>query len=375
MKILQVAKYYHPAPGGIETFQKDLAESLVKKNISVTVYSFNHDAHAREIMQENINGVDVRRFPTPWRALSQPLSLDYYQAVRRLRDDYDLIHCQSLNPLGELAINLGATRRPIVTTFHHDLTKQWFLKPFYGPLLQSFLRRNQKIYVSSPDMRTAMPSLENHWAKTEVIPFGIKGALPADPALTAELRHTHGKYCLFVGRLVHYKCLDVLLRAFPRDAGYKLLIVGDGPERSKLEKLRDTLGLQSRLVFLGSLPQVSALGALYRAAEFFVLPSAAPGETFGYVLIEAMAAGKALITSDFPAGMRWVNEAGRSGLHYQSTNESSLRQALLELMHNEELRTRLGHGARQRFSEQFTLDKMADRYVQSFADVLRGNPA
>ncbi len=101
-----------------------------------------------------------------------------------------------------------------------------------------------------------------------------------------------------MGRLVHKKGFDLLIRAFAQIAAefpdFRLLIAGDGEERQKLEQLADALDLRGRVVLLGFADRAQTL-ALFWGCEFFVLSSRI--EPFGIVVAEAMAAHKAVLAT------------------------------------------------------------------------------
>ncbi|HEX9816730.1 MAG TPA: glycosyltransferase family 4 protein, partial [Candidatus Thermoplasmatota archaeon] len=112
---------------------------------------------------------------------------------------------------------------------------------------------------------------------------------------------------LFVGRLVPYKGVDVLIRALARfHSAPPLVVAGDGPMRRKLENLAHTLGVDAR--FLGHVPEAD-LPALYRGARLTILPSVNHQEAFGIALVESMACGTPVVASDLPG----VADTARSG--------------------------------------------------------------
>src|SRR5262249_10915398 len=124
-----------------------------------------------------------------------------------------------------------------------------------------------------------------------VIPYGIRlerFAAPRDAI--AEVRRQYGpRIILAVGRLIYYKGFDYLLRAMPLING-KLILIGDGPLRARLERNAADLGVRERVIFAGELDN-SELAPYYHAADVFVLPSVERTEAFGIVQLEAMACG------------------------------------------------------------------------------------
>jgi lipopolysaccharide/colanic/teichoic acid biosynthesis glycosyltransferase len=163
---------------------------------------------------------------------------------------------------------------------------------------------------------------------------------------------------LFVGRLVAYKGVDVLLRALP-GLPVRAMIVGDGPCRASLEALATELGVADRVTFAGQVSDEIRL-EWYRAADMFVLPSVSPQEAFGMVQVEAMLSGLPVVSTALPTGVPWVNQHGETGLVVAPGDPAALRAALASLAASPELRRRLGTQARARALATFTADQMCE---------------
>jgi len=92
-----------------------------------------------------------------------------------------------------------------------------------------------------------------------------------------------------------------------------------------------------------------------------VLPSVTRAEAFGYVQLEAMAAGKPLISTDVPSGVSWVNQHERTGLVVPAGDADALRAAMARLLEDAGLRARLGAAGRARVEDEFTIGRLRDR--------------
>jgi glycosyltransferase involved in cell wall biosynthesis len=161
---------------------------------------------------------------------------------------------------------------------------------------------------------------------------------------------------LFVGRLVYYKGLEVLLEAMRRCHG-SLVIAGEGPLEATLRSIVSANGLARRVQFAGRVSDAD-LPALYRACDVFVLPSIAKTEAFGVVQIEAMAAGRPVVSTNLPTGVPWVNQDGVSGLVVPAGDPAALGAALERLLNDDALRLRLGERARLRAATMFSRERM-----------------
>src|SRR5439155_1123868 len=132
-----------------------------------------------------------------------------------------------------------------------------------------------------------------------------------------------------------------------------LVIVGEGPLDGPLRSLVAEKRIGDRVLFAGHVLDAD-LPAFYQACDVFVLPSIARTEAFGVVQIEAMAAGRPVVSTNLPTGVPWVNRDGVSGLVVAPDNADALGAALAELGQDEALRARLADGARRRADARFT---------------------
>jgi len=172
---------------------------------------------------------------------------------------------------------------------------------------------------------------------------------------------------LFVGRLRYYKGVDVLLRA-ARDIHARIAIVGDGPFEPSLRTVHRQLGLRDRVEFLGAQSEFELL-ALYRAASVCVLPSTHRSEALGLAMIEAMASGRPVVSTELGTGTSWVNQHGSTGLVVPPGDAVSLAAAINLLLDDPELAERFGAAARERARREFSHDVMAERVLRVYERV------
>src|SRR5258708_24740910 len=143
----------------------------------------------------------------------------------------------------------------------------------------------------------------------------------------------------------------------PQVNGRALLAGGESTWRqAELEQLAHQLGVADRVVFLGQ--QERALPALYQACDVFTLPSIERSEAFGIVQLEAMAAGRPVVSCDVGTGVAWVNQNEVTGLVVVPRDPDRLAAALNRLLDDPVLRDRLGQAGRERVREEFTLARM-----------------
>lgn len=360
LRVLQVGKFYPPVSGGMETVLQNLCEWTAERwDVTVVV------AHERLATTAERRGA-LRVIRAGSFGVIASVSLCPTMPTQMWRGRYDCVVLHEPNPLAGTSLFLRCPADHLVIWHHSDIVRPAWAPHVYGPIQQRLYRRADCVIFSSP--RLADHSVGGSYAfRRAVIPFGIDLA-PFErlnvqqEALATTIRGAHvGPRVLFVGRLVYYKGLDVLLHAMTRCPG-TLLIVGDGPERDALRALVQTLGLAARVRFL---TRVSAeeLPAYYHAADLFVLPSTKSTEAFGLVQIEAMAAGLPVVSTDLATGVPWVNQDGVTGLVVRPGDSDRLAAAIGHLLHDPGLRSAMGAAARRRAAERFSRDCMVAEFV------------
>ena len=174
----------------------------------------------------------------------------------------------------------------------------------------------------------------------------------------------------YVGRLVPEKGVDVLIRAASGlPAPWRLAIAGDGPERATLLALAKQRGVQDQVHLDGQLPSTRVPAYLQRM-DVLVLPSRSRpnwAEQFGRVLTEAMACGIVVLGSRSGEIPQVIGEAGWT---FPEDNVDTLREQLLRLMQDTDLRAELGSAGRQRVLEKFTQARVAADTVQVYKEIL-----
>lgn len=171
-----------------------------------------------------------------------------------------------------------------------------------------------------------------------------------------------------VGRLDPIKNLPLLLRAFRRlmgrHPGLRLLVVGDGPERARIERLVCEESMGSVVQLTGFRPDARRLlGAL----DLFAMASFSEGTSMA--LLEAMSVGLPIVVSAVGGNPEIVHD-GESGLLFPSEDAEALTNALEQLISDEAARLRLGDAARQEFSSHFSFDAMVGQYQNLYDSLL-----
>jgi glycosyltransferase involved in cell wall biosynthesis len=360
VRILHVGKFYPPARGGMETVLASLCEGTAERWQVKAVVA--HDG-ARTV-RERMGGVEVVRVGTVARALSVSLSPGLARELWRERFDCVVLH-EPNPPAGTLlAVHTPAPR--LIVWHHSDIVRPAWANATYGRVQRALYRRAARVIVAAPPMARG-GSVGAAARRVEVVPYGIAlepllaSAAPPDGPLAAVLATLPSPRVLFVGRLVYYKGLTVLLEAIAA-TGASLVIAGDGPLGPALRERAGSLGVAGRVAFCSGLSDED-VRRLYGACDVFVLPSTERTEAFGLVQVEAMASGLPVVSTDLPTGVPWVNGHEVTGLVVRRDDAGALAAALQRLLADPALRTRLGQAGRRRAIERFAVGRMIEEFA------------
>lgn len=384
IRVLHVYKdYYPPVLGGIEKHLHTLAHLQTTQGLDVTVLVTNPDRFPRglrtRISREIVPGqerasVRIIRAGRLFTAASTPISPA--QAWNQLCLRANIVHLHFPYPPGEVVNYLARHDCPTVITYHSDVIRQRVILRLYRPLLRRVLRAADAIIASSPHYVRSSPFLSTLRDRVHVIPLGIDLTpfLGVNSRRAAEKRHSllrgeSHNVILFVGRLRYYKGVDVLVRALQRVPGTVLWIVGTGPMEEAWRRLVAALGLTSRVYFLGDVPEAE-LPLYYAAADLFVLPSVSRAEALGLALVEAMASGLPVISTELGTGTSFVNVEGETGFVVPPGDAEALAVAIQTLLTNKEMRQQMGEAARQRAMREFNAQVMAERILNLYTALL-----
>jgi rhamnosyl/mannosyltransferase len=242
----------------------------------------------------------------------------------------------------------------VVVTQHADSRRG-----IYRPATRLVLWRAAAVVVPSRAHLALSSELAGHESKVEVIPFGIDQTrwevVPPPPPGGAPR-------AIFIDRLAAYKGLDILLRALERVPELRLDVVGAGPEGPRLRTLAQALAVHDRVRWYGEYPDED-LPRRMADADFLVLPSVTIEEMFGLVVVEAMAAGRPVITTALPSGVGEVKVPEVTGLVVPLRDVGALAAALERLAHDPQLRRSMGEAGRKRVAERFTQTAMAEKHI------------
>lgn len=302
----------------------------------------------------------------PWRLLLLPsfFCAQLLATLRALREqDIDLIHAHWIIPhalTALLARILCRKKIPILCTAHgSDLYK--LNHPLFKYMQKNLLQKIDHLTVVSHGMRDyCQQHLQVPADKISVIPMGTDFTrFTPNPDINREPRRI-----VYAGRFIESKGVHILIKAFAiiiaSFPNAELWLIGDGPYKTPLHHLCDSLHLQQQVHFFGA-KQQSELPNLLSAAGIAVVPSL-QAEGFGLSIVEAMGCECALIASD-SAAAREIIEPYRTGLLVPPNNPYALAHSLLELLHNPEKTQNLGHHARLGVIQRYSWDASQNAFL------------
>jgi rhamnosyl/mannosyltransferase len=358
MKILQINKLYYPVIGGIETVVKDIAEGSNGQNdLRIDVLACQKKG-ARST--EMINGVQVFKAASLGKALGMPLSLDFFNLFKSLKNNYDLFLVHFPFPLAAL-IAPFIPKEKLIIYYHSDIVRQKLFSLPFQPFINYSLKRAAKILVSGQNIISSSPTLKEYAAKCEVVPFGFRTDFqPADYQAAEKIKQQYAAdkpLLLAIGRLVYYKGYQYAIEAL-KNLDAQFLIIGQGPEAKKLQAQITATGQTDKILII---PPQARLEPYLLACDIFLFPSQARSEAFGLVQLEALAAGKPIINTRLKTAVEEVSLDGISGLTVEPKNAPALAAALDKLLNDESLRQQYGANAKRRYQELFRMELFLEK--------------
>jgi len=305
VRIAHLVASYHPRIGGVETHVGRLAHGCIDAGDDVTVFTHQFDhAPANEL----IGTVRVRRFPLTVNSRTYPLSMSLLHQFRAHAADFDVVHVHSYHTLvGHAAFGSGL---PLVFTPHYHGTGHTrlgvLLHRVYRPAgARLFRAADAVICVSDAERALVLRDFPDVAGKIGTIPNGTDPK--STPPVTAQLPPRE-PLVLTIGRLERYKNVDLIIDAFRAlRSPARLVVVGDGPDRPRLEQHAESGKSGWPVTFSGRIAD-SELDLLLAQAE--VVASASDHEAFGLTLAEGLAAGSRVVASAIPAHAELARLAG-----------------------------------------------------------------
>ncbi len=355
---------------GLGLTEEHLARGLSKRH-RVFVYAsdrktwrFREDDEKLPRTEKHGN-LTIKRFP----ALFEVKFLPYVPGLKSeiLKDDLDVIHTQEYIHQVSWSAFSAAKKKDIPFVLTHQEYRS-----SRNPLLRTATKIVEKtiggrivrdadaltaIHEDARDFLIEKTGVDNK--KVKIVPLAGVDTKEFSPG-RSDFKKKRGikRAVLYVGRFAREKNVDLLVKAFAKieDKDLRLILVGDGAEREKIEKLVTDVGVKDRVIFTGMVSNED-LPDIYRAAEVFAMPS--KNEPWGLVFLEAMACGVPVLAGGGPGPRAIVGEGGL----IVDTNVKSVKKGLEKMLGKHNLKPR------QR-ALQMKWSKIIDAYCRIYKTLL-----
>jgi phosphatidylinositol alpha-mannosyltransferase len=364
MKVGIVCPYDWSAPGGVQVHVRDLAVALQRLGHEVSVLApCEDDSELPPYVVSSGRPVSLAYNGSKARVAFGPVST---RRVRRwLREgDFDVLHVHEPASPSVSILSCWSARGPIVATWHSSMERSRALSAMYSLVQTALEKVSARIAVSEAARQTLV---EHMGGDAVLIPngvdcsaFGHSEPLPGWPG--------EGGSMFFIGRIDEpRKGLPVLLEALPliaeKHPGVRLLVAGPGDVEEFQKELAPEI--RERVTFLGLVSEEDKARA-FVSTDIYVAPNTG-GESFGIVLLEAMASGTPVLASDLEA-FRRVCDDGRAGASFVNEDPVDLARAAIELLDDAGERDRLRREGHLR-AKEFDWETVARRVLEVYESV------
>lgn len=378
MRVGVFTNNYLPMRGGVTASIEILRRGCEDRGHSVYVFAPRFRGHTDSSLAV-FRYPSVPAFSYPDFSLPIPFSPRIERAAKAI--GIDVFHAQHPFLLGPAARRIAReTGRPLVFTYHTQYDKYAHYVPFSRGLVEREAVRRSTRFASSADLVIA-PS---RWVKNFLLEHGVTAPVEVVPTGVEEETFTPGSSAaaraalglpegkptlLYAGRLDREKNIELILDAFVHVSASipeaRLLLAGQGSERSRLEALARRSCAGGRVIFLGSKPR-EELPAVYRAADLFIFASQT--ETQGLAVAEAMACGLPVVAARAPGVDEMIRD-GETGV-LTKPDPGEMADAAIRLLLDRKASYIFGVFARRRVIEEFSASRQVERLLALYADLL-----
>ena len=385
MKILYISQWFSSVGGGGEVVFQDLAKGMSRHGHDVDVIC----AQVKKVTYslENVNEHRIKPLldiPPP--TLKQNILYVINALIKGsslLRSKkFELIHANNLGSIIAGTILSRLFNKPLVVTIHdifttssqdhwHEWTKQGNsiskITSIVAPIVEKITVKIAPNIIHTVSNTTKEDLIKfGATAKIKVIPNGID----LSDYKISESKKEYDKYVVFIGRLVFYKNLDVIISAFvdvvKQLHNSKVLIVGDGPMRNKWEKKVMDLKLQENVKFVGYIPDNEKIRLLRRSSAL-VLPSFVEG--FGLVILEAFALEKPVLVANVKPLSELVCD-NIDGFVLSVDNPKEWAEKLIYMLSNKEICEKMGKCGRLKVEREYSLERVVNNMENLYQSLL-----
>lgn len=392
MKVLLVTDAYYPYPSGVSELNYNRALWLRKRGIEVDILTTAHGPGDENYEAYRIGR--VLKIPANGSYITMTFAPDVNSRMKQFlsKNHYDAIHLSGPFPpgLSYFAMLHASKGTGIVAEF--QAASDFVLREYYnegslsdrimtkamrgigGNAFNLIMGRQFKII----NIRSAISKPAEVFfsifirGEYEHLPVGVDTERFRPEGETIETIKNQRNSILYLGRMDKRKGLDRLIKALPivrkTVPDIKLFAGGRGPMMNEYKKLADTLNVSDCIEFMGYIDEKD-LASLYRSASLYISP-ATGGETFGIVLIEAMASGTPVLASDIP-GYRDVIDNGHTGMLTNTADPEIFAGSIIKMLSDRKMMAILAEKALDKVYREYdwnvVIDKTIDQYRRAQA--------
>jgi glycosyltransferase involved in cell wall biosynthesis len=294
------------------------------------------------------------------------------RAVARVRElvretRADVVHAHGFKADIYACLALCRSDVPLVSTCHTWYDTDWMVR-LYGALDRFVLRRFARVVAVSDEVKRRLLKAGVREERIRIVRNGID--LRPFEAAKASLRGEFGEAMIvgLVGRLAWEKGVDVFLRAAAKVLvelpEVRFVVVGDGPDREKLEGLIEELGIGASVAMLGRREEMAGV-----YASLDVMVSASRQEGLPMAILEGMASAQAIVATAVGEVPKVVAD-GKTGVLVAAEDVEALAAGIAGLVRDPARRARLGAAARQLVREEYSAERMAAEYLRVYEEAI-----
>ncbi len=366
----------YPTYGGSGVVATELSKGLANRGHNLHILSYARPARLDSLRTDiTFHEVDLSSYPLfeypPYdlALANKMVELILYEKIDILHVHYAIPHATSAY-LARQIVNKDHCRVPVITTLHGTDITLVGSNPTYKQVVDFSINQSDGVTAVSNYLKEETYKLFDIQKEIEVIPNFID----LDRFKRSKKEHFKKAICPNDEKvLVHVSnfrevkrvpdVVDVFARVIENGIPAKLLMVGDGPDRSKAEQRCRDLKVCEHVRFLGKQEQVEEVLSI---ADLFMIPSGS--ETFGLAALEAMSCSVPVISSDV-GGLPEVNIHGETGYVCKLGDVEGMGRCATEILKNEKLHGKMAKAARKR-AELFEINKIVSIYEQYYREVL-----
>lgn len=371
MKIVQVVAYYPPHIGGMENCVKEISNRLARKGHQVEI--FTSDIGCKKYRQSSTNNLNIHYLRSWEFAHTAIIPFLFFKLLMISKDSIIHVHIAQVM-IPEIVFLISKIRKiPYIAHIHADVGpsgKMGFLLPFYKKMfLQKILNSALKIVVPAKDY-VSLVSKKYTISKTKIyeVPNGVelKYFKSKSTKLHSPIR------LLSVGRLCKHKNFPILIQSFKsliekNRWDVELHIVGEGEEKNRIFDLIKKEKLENKIILHGVLWGKN-LYDIYSNSDIFLLASVY--ESFGLVLIEAMASGLPIVVSNI-ISVKNIVKNNITGLLVKPSPKN-FAKAVEKLLSNSQLREKLiKNGLKE--VKKYDWNKIVQKFERIYSELVYEN--